>query len=119
VREEYHIWPDALPHSLEASRLADQPQTIVELDLEELRAIDLPHGYGRDWPENRFWQPKPPRTELISAATTTLTVRCELDTDLYPSRVVVSDAAINLKRAEFVGEWNYTISPNDHPQIAR
>jgi hypothetical protein len=36
--------------------------------------------------------------------------------------VVVSGAdtaAINLKRAEFHGEWNYTISPNDHRQIAR
>src|SRR5437870_6549306 len=61
-----------------------------------------------------------PGTELISATTTKtgLTVRCELDTGLYPSGVVVSDAdmaAINLKRAEFHGEWNYTISPNDHP----
>jgi hypothetical protein len=58
--------------------------------------------------------------ELISATTTKtgLTVRCELDTGQYPSGVVVSDAnmaAINLKRAEFHGEWNYTISPNDHP----
>jgi hypothetical protein len=24
-------------------------------------------------------------------------------------------AAINIKRAEFHGEWNYTISPNNHP----
>jgi hypothetical protein len=48
LQEEYRIWLDALPHSLEASRLADKLQTIVELDLEELRAIDLPHGYGRD-----------------------------------------------------------------------
>ncbi len=58
--------------------------------------------------------------ELISATTTKtgLTVRCELDTGQYPSGIVVSDAdmaAINLKRAEFHGEWNYTISPNDHP----
>jgi len=64
-----------------------------------------------------------PRTELISATTTKtgLTVRCELDTGQYPSGIVVSDAemaAINIKRAEFHGEWNYTISPNDHPQIA-
>jgi hypothetical protein len=37
----------------------------------------------------------------------------------YPSGIVVSDAdmaAINIKRAEFHGDWNYTISPNDHPQ---
>ena len=62
--------------------------------------------------------------ELISATTTKtgLTVRCELDTSQYPSGIVVSDAdmaAINIKRAEFHGDWNYTISPNDHPQIAR
>ena len=58
--------------------------------------------------------------ELISATTTKtgLTVRCELDTGKYPSGIVVSDAemaALNIKRAEFHGEWNYTISPNTHP----
>jgi hypothetical protein len=58
--------------------------------------------------------------ELISATTTKtgLTVRCELDTGQYPSGIVVSDtemAATNIKRADFHGEWNYTISPNTHP----
>ena len=58
--------------------------------------------------------------ELISATTTKtgLTVRCELDTGQYPSGIVVSDAemaAINIERAEFHGDWNYTISPNTHP----
>jgi Rhodopirellula transposase DDE domain len=58
--------------------------------------------------------------ELISATTTKtgLTVRCELDTGQYPSGIVVSDtemAAINIKHADFHGEWNYTISPNTHP----
>src|SRR5438128_4833297 len=58
--------------------------------------------------------------ELISATTTKtgLTVRCELDTGRYPSGIVVSDAeiaALNIKRAEFHGEWNYTISPNTYP----
>ena len=58
--------------------------------------------------------------ELISATTTKtgLTVRCELDTGLYPNGIVVSDAeiaALNIKRAEFHGEWNYTISPNTYP----
>jgi hypothetical protein len=57
--------------------------------------------------------------ELISATTTKtgLTVRCELDTGQYPSGVVVSDAemaTLNIKRADFHGEWNYTISPNTH-----
>ena len=55
--------------------------------------------------------------ELISATTTKtgLTVRCELDTGQYPKGIVVSDAemaALNIKPAEFHGEWNYTISPN-------
>ncbi len=58
--------------------------------------------------------------ELISATPTKtgLTVRCELDTGLYPSGIVVSDAeiaALNIKRAEFHGEWNYTISPTTYP----
>ena len=58
--------------------------------------------------------------DLISATTTKtgLTVRCELDTGQYPSGIVVSDAemaAINIKRDEFHGEWNYTISPNAFP----
>jgi hypothetical protein len=58
--------------------------------------------------------------ELISATTTKtgLTVRCELDTGQYPSGIVVPDpqmAAINIKRAAFHGDWNYTISPNTYP----
>src|SRR6201981_3804551 len=58
--------------------------------------------------------------ELISATTTKtgLTVRCQRDTGQYPSGIVVSDpemAAINIKRAEFHGEWNYTISPQAYP----
>src|SRR6201988_2194591 len=58
--------------------------------------------------------------ELISATTTKtgLTVRCELDTGQYPKGIVVSDAemaALNIKPAEFHGEWNYTISPNTDP----
>jgi len=58
--------------------------------------------------------------ELISATTTKtgLTVHCQLDTGQYPSGIVVSDAeiaSINIKRAEFHGDWNYTISPNTYP----
>jgi len=58
--------------------------------------------------------------ELISATTTKtgLTVHCELDTGRYPSGIVVSDAeiaALNIKRAQFHGEWNYIISPNTDP----
>jgi len=58
--------------------------------------------------------------ELISATTTKtgLTVRCQTDTSQYPKGIVISDAemaAINIKRAEFHGEWNDTISPDAHP----
>jgi transposase len=54
--------------------------------------------------------------DLISATTTDtgLTVQCELDTNLYPKGIAVSDkemAAINITRADFHGEWNYTITP--------
>ena len=48
LQDEYRAWLDNLPASLEGSRLADKPQAIAELDLEELCAIDRPRGYGRD-----------------------------------------------------------------------
>jgi hypothetical protein len=41
---------------------------------------------------------------------------------VYPNGIVVSDAemaALNIKRAQFHGEWNYTISPNSNRQTAR
>jgi hypothetical protein len=37
-----------LPDNLDGSRLADKLQTIAEFDLDELRAIDPPRGFGRD-----------------------------------------------------------------------
>jgi hypothetical protein len=52
LQEEYRTWLDNLPQSLESSKLADKLQTIVELDLEELQAIDPPRGYGRDGQTN-------------------------------------------------------------------
>jgi hypothetical protein len=48
LQEEYRAWLDNLPANLEGSPLADKLQVIVELDLEELQAIDPPRGYGRD-----------------------------------------------------------------------
>jgi hypothetical protein len=58
--------------------------------------------------------------ELISATTTEtgLQVSCEMDSNLYPKGVQVTEQEmqeINLTRAEFRGEWNYTISPNQQP----
>jgi hypothetical protein len=61
--------------------------------------------------------------DLISATTTKtgLKVFCELDDKLYPKGVVVSDeelAAINIVRADFHGEWNYTIKTSNRPDRA-
>jgi hypothetical protein len=60
--------------------------------------------------------------DLISATTTDtgLTVRCELDTSRYPKGVAVSDhemAQINIQQADFHGEWNYTIKPNNKRSV--
>ena len=53
---------------------------------------------------------------LITATTTNpgLKVRCQLDTQSYPTGTVVSDdelAQVNLQPDDFHGEWNYVISP--------
>ena len=58
--------------------------------------------------------------QLIGATTTEtgLEVQCEIDGNLYPKGVQVTDQemqAINLTRAEFHGEWNYTIEPTQQP----
>jgi hypothetical protein len=55
--------------------------------------------------------------QLIAATTaqTGLSVHCELDAASYPSGITISDAEmdkINLTRADFHGEWNYTIAPS-------
>jgi hypothetical protein len=54
--------------------------------------------------------------ELIASTTTKtgLTVRCELDTRIYPKGIKVDDAemaTLNIKGDAFHPEWNYTISP--------
>jgi hypothetical protein len=54
--------------------------------------------------------------ELIGATTSTtgLTVRCQLDENLYPAGIKVSDqeiAALNILPNHFHGEWNYSIKP--------
>jgi len=50
LQDEYRAWLDTLPANLEGSRLAEKLQAIVDLDLDELQAIDPPRGYGRDRP---------------------------------------------------------------------
>ena len=53
---------------------------------------------------------------LIANTTTKtgLKLQAELDEGTYPTGIKVSDrelAAVNLKRAHFHGEWNYTLLP--------
>ena len=53
---------------------------------------------------------------LIANTTTQsgLRIRAELDANRYPTGVVVTDqelASLNLKKADFHGEWNYIIRP--------
>jgi hypothetical protein len=64
-----------------------------------------------------FWRAYKTIVQLIVATTTRtgLTVHCELDQNRYPNGIIiVSDAemaSINITRAQFYGDWNYTISP--------
>jgi hypothetical protein len=48
LQDERHLWRDILRANLEGSRLAEGLDAIVELDLDELLAIDPPRGFGRD-----------------------------------------------------------------------
>jgi hypothetical protein len=67
------------------------------------------------------WRGKPLRSRAVvvnlignTKTRTGLKVRAELDTNPYPIGIKVSDkelAAVNIKNANFHGEWNYTISP--------
>jgi hypothetical protein len=108
---------------LELQRLADELGISIEVH-------HLPPGTSK-WNkiEHRLfsfitqnWRAKPLVSyrvivDLIGATTTRtgLTVRCELDENVYPKGVLVSDeqmASLNIARADFHGEWNYTIAPS-------
>jgi len=48
---------------------------------------------------------------------TGLKVRCVLDTNSYPAKTIVTDkqmAQLQITRADFHGDWNYTIHPHAH-----
>jgi hypothetical protein len=67
------------------------------------------------------WRGKPLRSRAVvvnlignTKTRSGLKVRAALDTNSYPTGIEVSDeelAAVKIKRAEFHGEWNYTILP--------
>ena len=79
---------------------------------------------------NQNWRAQPlvsyrAIVELISATTTKTgpAVHCQLDTGQYQwlasSSPTAEMASINIKRAEFHCEWNYTIAPNTDPPKLR
>jgi len=48
LQAEYASWLDALPEPLRDGATGDALQAIVDLDLDELIAIEPPRGFGRD-----------------------------------------------------------------------
>ncbi len=48
LQAEYTAWADALPEALRDTTTAEALQTIADLDLSDLAAIEPPRGYGRD-----------------------------------------------------------------------
>ena len=107
---------------VELQRLADETGL-------ELRVCHLPPGTSK-WNkiEHRLfsfisqnWRGKPLVThqvivDLIAATSTKagLKVRAQIDPNLYPPGLKVSDkevAALHIERHTFHGEWNYKISP--------
>ncbi len=72
------------------------------------------------------WRGKPLRTlativSLIGATTTStgLKVYCDVDDNDYPKGVAIKDAQmedLDIRRAEFHGEWNYTFLPTPQCQ---
>jgi len=114
---------------LELQRLADELAISIEVH-------HLPPGTSK-WNkiEHRLfsfitqnWRAKPLVSyrvivDLIAATTTQtgLKVLCELDDKSYPKGIVVSNeemASLNIKRADFHGEWNYTIAPSNQSREA-
>jgi len=75
----------------------------------------------RSWENYVAWRGKPLIThqvivDLIAATSTRagLEVRAQIDPNLYPAGLKVSDqqvAALQVERDPFHGEWNYKISP--------
>jgi len=48
LQAEYAAWLDALPETLRDGATGEALQAIVDLDRDDLLAIDPPRGYGRD-----------------------------------------------------------------------
>ena len=48
LQAQYAAWLDALPANLQDNPTADALQSICDFDLDELKAIEPPRGFGRD-----------------------------------------------------------------------
>jgi hypothetical protein len=48
MQAEYQAWLDALPETLQDTATAEALRAICDLDLEELRSVEPPRGFGRD-----------------------------------------------------------------------
>ena len=48
LQAEYSAWLEAIPEALKASATAEALEAILNLDLDELSAVELPRGFGRD-----------------------------------------------------------------------
>ena len=48
LQAQYATWLDALPDNLRDSPTAEALQSICDLDLNEVQAIEPPRGFGRD-----------------------------------------------------------------------
>jgi len=48
LQADYAQWLDALPEATRDSATAQALQAIVELDLDDIAAVEPPRGFGRD-----------------------------------------------------------------------
>ena len=48
LQAEYAAWLDALPETLREGATGERLQAVVDLDLDEICAVEPPRGFGRD-----------------------------------------------------------------------
>lgn len=52
LQAEYETWRDQLPEALVGSRTAELLEEVCDVDLDAID-VELPRGFGRDWPPPR------------------------------------------------------------------
>ena len=48
LQDEYRAWRDTMPESLRSGQTAARLELLIEIDLSQLIAVELPRGFGRD-----------------------------------------------------------------------